>query len=47
MQIVVAIDVESSFMLYSSGIYYGDDRGSDPQNLNHAVLIVGCKFSPS
>ncbi|KAI6659992.1 Cathepsin L [Oopsacas minuta] len=37
--VLVVIDVTRSFQVYSSGIFYDED--CDPNNLNHAMLLVG------
>ncbi|XP_020269245.1 oryzain gamma chain-like [Asparagus officinalis] len=37
----VAFEVVNGFRLYKSGVYSSDTCGSDPMDVNHAVLAVG------
>jgi len=37
----IAYEVTGDFQSYTSGVYQSDDCSSDPQSVNHAVLVVG------
>jgi cathepsin L len=46
--IAVGIDASSdSFQFYSSGVYLNSDCRSDPNSLDHAVLVVGYGTDPT
>jgi C1A family cysteine protease len=37
----VALDAEDSFQMYNNGIYESNDCSSDPEDMDHAVMLVG------
>jgi len=37
----IAYEVTGDFQQYTGGVYQSDDCSSDPQSVNHAVLVVG------
>jgi len=37
----ICYEVTGDFQSYTSGVYQSDDCSSDPQSVNHAVLVVG------
>ena len=37
----VALDAEDSFQMYSNGIYESEDCSNDPEDMDHAVMLVG------
>ncbi|KAJ8984230.1 hypothetical protein NQ317_007462 [Molorchus minor] len=46
--VTAAIDASSdAFQFYSDGVYYNKECGNKPQQMNHAVLVVGYGVEPN